>query len=549
MLLFTFFLTTVSCQDPAKPYDYNRYYQFSESDSIRGTLGPMRSCYDVGHYLLDVQVDPVNKTIEGSVKITAQATVDMEHLQIDLFDNMTIDAINYQGQSLDYTRKHDAVFIDIPLIEKGKEFILTVKYHGIPIAAKNAPWDGGFTWSQDENGTPWIGISCESIGASLWWPNKDHLSDEPDSMDVIARVPEGLMAVANGDLMSESSLNGLTSFHWKVDYSINNYNVTLNIADYSHFSDVYTSEVKGDLPLDYYVLKENRKKAEKHFQQTPGVLEAFEYWFGPYPFWEDGFALVETPYLGMEHQSAIAYGNKYKRGYLGRLQPAVLNFDYIIVHEAGHEWWGNSVSCKDHAEMWIHESFTTYMEALYVEFHHGKEIATEYLGFQKGHIANRQPIVGPLDVNFDSWRGSDHYYKGAWILHTLRHAVPESHDWQKYLQSIYSEFAMSHAETSDIVNFTNGYFNQNFTPFFDQYLRHQDIPVFEYRWIKAAGKKAIEYRWNCHETGFDMPFYLIDGDQKIQLQPTTEWQTFESKGLSTELNFPTDLFLVDIEEL
>ncbi len=538
----------VSCQSSDQPYEYERHYTFDRADTLRGMLGPERSSFDVTHYLLDVHISPGDKSLEGVVTMTATCTRSTDRIQLDLFDNMIIDHIAQDGRQLSYHRDGNAFFVDINL-DSAETFMIDIAYHGEPVVARQAPWDGGFVW-KEAGGSPWIGVACEGTGASLWWPNKDHLSDEPDSMDIILHVPNGLMAVSNGDLIHQVQNKDETAYHWKVDYPINNYNVSVNIADYVHFSESYTSDSMGTLDLDYYVLRENETIARKHFQQTAGVLEAFEYWFGPYPFWNDGFALVETPYLGMEHQSAIAYGNKYMRGYLGRLEPAELDFDYIIVHEAGHEWWGNSISTNDHAEMWIHESYTTYMEALYVEYHHDKDVGTQYLLSQRPYISNRQPIIGPLDVNFGDWVSSDQYYKGSWMLHTLRHVIPTDRDWREYLRGLYAEFQMGHATTDEIVAFTNEYFAQDLSAFFDQYLRHQSIPVFEYYWSDVEGKSLLHYRWNAYIEGFAMPFELrVDGSLH-RLDVTQSWQEISSESLgSKNIAFALDRYLVDIKEV
>lgn len=511
-------------------------------------LSPARSSYDVRHYLLDISISPEERSIDGFVQIAAACTESTDRIQLDLFENMVIDDVLSDGRSMPFHREENAFFVEIGL-EAGQDFELIVKYHGYPTVAKQAPWDGGFVW-KEVDGKPWIGVACEGTGASLWWPNKDHLSDEPDSMDIILRVPSDLMAVSNGDLIHQKQDNDIMAYHWKVDYPINNYNVTVNIADYAHFSESYQSDSMGELDLDYYVLKKNEQIAKRHFQQTAGVLEAFEHWFGPYPFWNDGFALVETPYLGMEHQSAIAYGNQYKRGYLGRLEPSELDFDYIIVHEAGHEWWGNSVSSNDHAEMWIHESYTTYMEALYVEYHHDKDMATQYLLSQRPYISNRQPIIGPLDVNFGEWVSSDQYYKGSWILHTLRHAIDPTVDWREYLRSLYAQFQMGHATTDDIVDFTSTYLDKDYTAFFDQYLRHQSIPVFEYFWSEQDGKRFFNFRWDAFTPEFEMPFELRIDSELHRLQVTQEWQSVPESALgSKNIAFALDRFLVDVKQV
>lgn len=367
---------------------------------------------------------------------------------------MKINKIVHKNKDLNFTRLHDAVFVQFPFQPKGTKGSFRVFYEGAPTVALIPPWDGGFVWSKDENGDHWIGVACEGDGASLWWPNKDHLSDEPDSMSIRVAVPDPYLCVSNGNLRSREALNdGYTRYNWFVSYPINNYNVTVNIAKYAHFSDIYTSPDRHELQLDYYVLPKNLEKAKKHFQSVHQTLKCFEYYFGKYPFWNDGYALVETPYLGMEHQSAIAYGNQYMRGYLGGMIPRKMDWDYVIVHETGHEYWGNSISCNDLSEMWIHESFTTYMEALYVEYTYGYKDALQYLDIfrRRPSILNEQPILGPKDVNWEDWTGSDHYYKGSWVLHTLRNAINDDELWFDLLKSFYQENAISNIETEDFV--------------------------------------------------------------------------------------------------
>ena len=388
------------------------FAQFSEADSLRGMLRHERTCYNVNFYDLNLDIDFKTQRISGYNTIRYLVLRGFNVLQIDLFANMQIDSITHQGHKVDFRRKHNAVFVDLgEMQEADKMDEITVYYQGQPRKAVNAPWDGGFTWSKDANKKPWLGVSCEGIGASLWWPNKDHLSDEPDSMRINCTVPKGLTCVANGVMRSQKDDKETSTFEWFVSYPINNYNVTLNVADYVHFSDTFISPTDSTkLPMDYYVLPYNLQKAQKQFKEAHDVLRIFEKYLDKYPFWNDGYALVETPYLGMEHQGAIAYGNQYKPGYMGS-HPAGIPEDYIILHETGHEWWGNSVSCNDHAELWIHETFCTYMESVYVEEKYGYADAVRYLKYHSAYIGNQQPIVGPLNVNYDK-SDSDMYYKG-----------------------------------------------------------------------------------------------------------------------------------------
>jgi len=528
--------------------DFYESYTFTEADTLRGSLRPERTCYDVTYYELDLRILPARRYLEGAVTIHFDALEDFETLQIDLYRNMTIEKIVYRGRELTYRRKHDAVFVDFPATGKGTSGSFRINYHGQPTTADNPPWDGGFVWERDRKGKPWVGVACEGDGASLWWPNKDHLSDEPDSMAIRVAAPKGLMCVANGQLRQTVRQGELVRYDWAVTYPINNYNVTVNIARYQHFEDHYVSASGDSLPLDYYVLPYNLEKAKQHFRQVPRVLEAFEHYFGPYPFWEDGFAMVETPYLGMEHQGAIAYGNQYMRGYLGGMIPADMDWDYIIVHETGHEFFGNSISCNDLAEMWIHESFTTYMESLFVEYTMGYADAMRYLRSQRPFIRNREPILGPLGVNWEDWNGSDHYFKGAWVLNTLRHSLGNHERWFALLKGFYRKHAISNVTTKDFVDYVNAQSGTDYTAFFNQYLRYPDIPTFEYELDAQADGLRLRYRWKAEVDDFAMPLNIEGGSRSQRLHPTTDWQETLLKGWSErEFSLPADRMLIRVE--
>ena len=514
--------------------DYYDNMEFTEADSIRGALRLERNCFDVKHYDLKIDLDINNKSISGQNDMRFQYLENSKSLQIDLFENMEVEEISIDGESCSYFRKYDAVFVILPELKIGNDYTMKIKFSGQPTIAKSPPWDGGFVWSQDKNKNPWIGVACEGTGASLWWPNKDHLSDEPDSMKIAITVPEELMAVSNGNLINTTTLDGRSTYEWNVSYPINNYNVSINVGDYQHFSDVYTSPTKGDLACDYYVLSYNLKKAKEHFKQVDGVLESFEHYFGPYPFWKDGFALIETPYLGMEHQSGIAYGNQYKRGYLGSMIPKDMNWDYIIVHETGHEYWGNSISVKDHADMWIHEGFTTYMEALYVEYHYGREAVNRYLVMQRRFLQNMQPILGPKNVNFEEFGGSDHYYKGSYLLHTLRSVMNDDEAWFDLLRAVYDEYKLSVVETKDIIQFINDYCNEDYTKFFQQYLGHGPLPELEYQLLPKGKNLCVRYKWNSPVENFSMPIEIGKLDETMRLNCTTEWQETKFKKMEPE---------------
>ncbi len=517
--------------------DFYHHLTISRADSLRGQLRPERTCYDVGYYHLGVSLDIPNRTVYGFSEITYRILRDFRRLQIDLFANMAIDSIVQNGVTLAYERDEDAVFVDFPEGQQTASLVGTIKiyYHGQPKVAKNPPWDGGFSWTQDSDESPWVLVSCEGIGASLWWPNKDHLSDEPDSMDIEIVVPDSLMAVSNGILVSEQKMpDHQKSYHWHVSYPINNYNVTLYAGRYAHFHEYYVAMDGDSLDLDYYVLPEHLAKAKQHFAQVHEMLRIYESYLGKYPFWKDGYALVESPTLGMEHQGAISYGNKYKRGYLGGRILKNMDWDYIIIHESGHEYWGNSVSCNDLAEMWLHEGFTTYMEALYVEKKYDYETAVEYLLSQKKNIRNHAPIVGPKGVHFRPMYSTDQYYKGSWILHSLRNAIDNDSLWFAIFRGFYEAHALSHATTQDFVTYVNAQTGGDYTAFFEQYLNYARPPKLLYRLQQRHGKLWCQYKWEADVKGFDMPVRVGRPGHFMRLHPNTkEWKEINLGKMKT----------------
>ena len=405
---------------------------FTRADTLRGSLRPERTCYDVLFYELRLNLDTGQRTIAGSVEMTFKAVDDVRTLQLDLNDSFTIEKITCNNLSLPFTRECSAVFIAFPnAIKKGTQAMLHIDYLGKPKQAKNAPWDGGFVWKRDSNNKPWIGVACEGLGASSWWPCKDHNSDEPDNgVRVMCTVPSNLKCIANGkEELFFSNKNGTTTYSWLVSYPINLYNVTLNIGDYVFFKDSYKNIDGTTFPLNYYVLRENLEKAKRQFTQVKPMMQCYEKFLGPYPFPRDGYKLVETPYLGMEHQSAIAYGNQYKTGYNGNDFSRIgLDFDYIIIHETGHEWWGNSVSCADLADMWIHEGFCTYSESIYVECLFDRKKSLQYINAKKASVLNAAPIKGPYTGVNEEGDG-DMYTKGSLLLNTLRTVVNSDLLW------------------------------------------------------------------------------------------------------------------------
>lgn len=512
---------------------------FTHADSLRGSLRPERTGYDVTFYDLSLSVDPATKTIAGQNTIHYTVVAPFSRMQLDLFANMTISTITQQDKKLTFVRDGNAVFVTMNEPQTaGQSQTLTVIYSGSPIVAKNPPWDGGFIWKKDTlTGRDWITVACEGKGASLWWPCKDHLSDEPDSMRITCRVPAGLTCVSNGVFTGQKAVNSgrQTEWTWFVHYPINNYDVTLNITDYAHFSDTYINADKTKLPLDYYVLPGNLTKAKIHFEQVKGMLACYERYFGKYPFGRDGYKLVETPYWGMEHQSAVAYGNEYRNNPYG--------FDFIIIHESGHEYFGNSLSVADHAEMWIHESFTTYAEALYVECTQDPTKAQNYLNRQRTLIKNQYPMIGPMGVNFDQ-KDTDIYYKGTWMLHTLRHAVGNDSVWFAALKALATEKRLSIVSTKEVVDFLADRTRMPLQPILNQYLYQAKLPLLEF---SPLPDHAIRYRWKAAVTEFNLPVQVRIGTGAWQtLKPTSEWQTATLSAGSGDVSVNTNigLFLV-----
>ncbi|HXH98717.1 MAG TPA: M1 family metallopeptidase [Sphingobacteriaceae bacterium] len=517
----------------------------TKADTLRGMLTSLRTCYNIDYYHLDVKVNIDKKFISGSNLFRFTATQDFKRLQFDLYQNLKIEKVEYKGKMLKYSRLHNAVFVDFPsTIKSGARDAFTVFYSGYPTIALNAPWDGGFVFSKDAAGKPWVGVAVQGAGASLWWPNKDHQADEADSMDISVSVPKGLMNVSNGRLRSKRDLkNGYMRYNWFVSSPINNYNVTLNIADYVHFADEYSGE-KGRLTLDYFVLKENLEKAKTQFTaDVKPMLKCFEHWFGPYPFYKDGYKLIETPYLGMEHQSAVAYGNKYMKGYLGKDLSGTglgLDWDYIIVHESGHEWFGNNITSKDIADMWIHEGFTMYSESLFIECAKGKDAAAKYISGIRAGIQNEKPLLGPYNVNKEG--SGDMYYKGANMLHTIRTIINNDETWLEILRGLNKDLGLKTTTTEEVVSYINTKSGKNLTKTFDQYLRFKDIPVLE---IKNNTDNSISYRWKADVKGFDMPVRIKQTTTSdwILIQPGLEWKTYPNVKFETLL-IDTDNFYI-----
>ena len=510
-ILFIFFLFSISTI-----FSQN----FTRQDTLRGSITPQRAWWDLTYYHLDISVNPENQSIEGSNTINYRVLHPNDEIQIDLQDPLKINKVIQDGKELNFRSEGYSHFIKLKKKQKsGQIKSIKVFYEGKPKVAVRPPWDGGITWTKDSNGNHFVASSNQGIGASIWWPNKDHMYDEVDSMLISVNVPKNLTNVSNGRLRSVEDYGETKTFHWFVSNPINNYGVNINIGDYVMFSEIYDGE-KGDLDMIYYVLRDNLERAKTQFKDAIKMMQAFEFWFGPYPFYEDSFKIVEVPYLGMEHQSSITYGNKYMKGYLGRDLSRTgwgLKFDYIIIHEAGHEWFANNITYKDIADMWVHESFTTYSENLYLDYHYGKEAASEYVIGTRSSIANRSPIIGKYGVNK---RGSDLYSKGANILHTLRQIIANDEKWRSILRGLNKEFYHQTVTTKQIENYilnrigvkigNDGVVNR----FFDQYLRDSRIPVFEYT-IDCSdinNNCKMGYEWGNVVENFKMPIeVIIDG--------------------------------------
>lgn len=506
-------------------------FVFTHADTLRGMLRPERICFDVTFYDLDVKVDPENRSLSGRNTIHFKVIEETKRLQLDLFSNMTIERIvDHKGNNLKYTRDGDAVFVRLAhKLNPGANASLTVTYAGVPVAARNPPWDGGFVWKQSIEGEHCIGVACQGFGASSWWPCKDHQTDEPDSMRIAVTVPNGLINVSNGRLRTRSTpAPGWERFEWFVTNPINTYNVTLNIANYSHFSDTFINIDGHQLSLDYYVMPGNEAKASAQFQQVPPMLRCFEQHFGAYPFLEDGYKLVETAYLGMEHQSAIAYGNRYQNGYLGSAMSEEGRwFDYIIIHETAHEWFGNSLTSADVADMWIHESFGTYMEAVYVECLYGRKAGSNYLVAQKGKVKNDRPIVGIYNVQHEG--SGDMYYKGALMLHTLRQIVNNDTLWWNALRDLAVEFEKQIVDYDKVSHFLSSRLRTELSDFFHVYLRTTEIPLLELRLLRddRARTYAIHYRWKINYSKFFMPVKIWVNHEPLWLQASDEWKILQ----------------------
>jgi aminopeptidase N len=513
----------------------------TRADILRGAYGQYRANNDLLYYHLVVRVDPEKKFLSGKNTIRFKMLKDDTRIQLDLHDALRVDKILLGTTELKYEREFGAVFVDFPqTLHAGRVYSIDFYYSGNPLETGRF---GGIAFRKDPAGRPWINTACEGIGASIWWPNKDQWRDEVESMEISVSIPNELVDVSNGKFMGKSDLgDGYTRWDWLVHYPINNYDVSLNIGKYEHFSDRL-----GDLPLDFYALPEDLDKAKKQFVQAKGMLQAFQHYFGEYPFKKDGYKLIEVPYSGMEHQSAVTYGNHFANGYLERDWTGVgisLRFDFIIIHESGHEWFGNSITAADPSDMWIHEGWTTYLECLYVEFMYGHDDYLKYVNAYKSKVKNAKPIIAERGVNAEP--PQDQYFKGALFLNTLRSVVDDDARWFKLIHDFYQHFKYKNIMTEDIMQFFNQRTGKDLTPIFNQYLRHTAIPTLELKF--NAGEGTVSYRWKVDEPGFAMPVRVGKKDRWQIIQGTTDWQTMKTLLTKDEFDVATDLYYVNVDK-
>jgi aminopeptidase N len=519
-------------QSPARP---------THADILRGSYGTYRANNDLLYYHLDIRVDPETKFVSGKNTIRFRMLQEGTRIQLDLNNSLNVDKILFGATPLKYQRDGDAVFVDFPTtLKAGEIYSIDFYYSGTPITVGRF---GAFTFAKDPSGHPWIYTACEETGASQWWPNKDQWRDEVENMDISVAIPNGLVDASNGKFMGKADLgDGYTRWDWHVNYPINNYDVSLNIGNYVHFSDPL-----GDLPMDFYVLPEDLDKAKKQFTQGKGMIEAYQHYFGEYPFIKDGYKLIEVPYSGMEHQSAVTYGNHFANGYLDRDWTGVgvsPRFDFIIIHESAHEWFGNSITAADKSDMWIHEAWATYLESLYVEYMYGHDDAIKYINGYKVKVKNDRSIVTQRGAN--ATPPQDMYFKGVLFINTLRSIVDDDNRWWPLLHDFYQNFKYQNIMTEDIEQFFSEKTGMNLTPVFEQYLHHTAIPTLELKFNDAAD--SVEYRWKVDEPDFAMPIRVGTKDHWQLIHPTAQWATLNTPLKKDEFQVATDLYYVNVSQ-
>jgi aminopeptidase N len=518
--------------------------RFTRADTLRGSITPQRAWWDAAFYDLHVRVSPADSSISGWNGITYRVTGPAREMQVDLRQPLQVDSMVQDGRRVAFRREGNVFFAALTAPQPvGSTQTLSVWYHGRPRAAQHAPWDGGFVWGQDSTGERWIATAVQGLGASAWWPVKDTQADEPDSQRIAITVPGALTDVSNGRLRSTTrNADGTVTYEWFVTAPINNYDVAVNAAAYAHFSDTYAGE-GGTLTLDFWPLAYHEAVARQQFAQVKPMLQCFERWFGPFPWYADGYKLVETPHLGMEHQSAVAYGNHYQNGYLGRDLSHTglgLKWDFIIVHESAHEWWGNSITTKDLADMWVHEAFANYAEGLYTECREGKQAGARYVIGVRSNVANDRPIVAPYGVNAEG--SGDMYYKGGNMLHTIRQIVADDERWRGILRGLQLTFRHQTVTGQQVRDYISRQSGIDLSRVFQQYLETTEIPVLEYR-IRG---RTLSYRWANVVPGFDMPVRVtLSPGTYTLVHPSEQWKTATVR-LATPADFTVDeSFYVD----
>ena len=531
VMVAVFLQTAIFAQD--KP--------ITRQETLRGSITPERDWWDVQHYNLSVQFFPETKTIKGSNIITFKTVNAGNKMQIDLQTPLAITKITHGSKELKFEREGFVYWVSLEKeLAKGVEDKIEVYWEGRPTESLRPPWSGGITWGRDDLGEHFITTTCQGIGASIWWANKDHGADEPDKgMNINITVPENLVAVSNGRLkkIDENKVEKTKTYRWEVKNPINNYGVNANIGNYVNWSEKYKGE-GGDLDLQYWTLPHQKEVAMKTFQEVPRMLKAFEHWFGKYPFYEDGYKLVAVSYPGMEHQSSVTYGNWFRNGYRGRdvsFTGIGYKFDFIIVHESGHEWFGNNISMKDAADMWIHEGFTNYSENLFVEYHFGKKDGEDYVIGSRKNIRNESPIIGTYNSNREG--SGDMYYKGGNLLHTIRNIINNDEKWRGILRGLNKDFRHQTVTTAQIENYISKQAGIDLSKVFDQYLRNTKIPLLKY---KIEGNK-LTVQYERVVKGFAMPIRVTINGKEVIITPTEATQVImypeELKAFEVNRNF------------
>ena len=538
-MLAIFLLASFASMYPQAAPANQQPSQPTRANVLRGEYGRYRANNDLLFYHLDVRVDPDRKFLSGKVTTRFKMLKDDTRIQLDLHSALNVDKVLFGDVPLKYERDSGAVYVDFPqTLRARKQYTIDFYYSGNPIETGRF---GGITFKKDPSGHVWINTACEGEGASIWWPNKDQWRDEVESMQISVSIPNGLVDVSNGEFVGKKDLgDGYTRWDWLIHYPINNYDVSLNIGNYEHFE-----EHMGKLHLDFYALPEHLEQAKKQFAQAKGMIEAYEHFFGEYPFVKDGYKLIEAPYSGMEHQSAVTYGNRFANGYLERDWTGVgisPKFDFIIIHESGHEWFGNAVSAADRSDMWIHEGWTTYLEGLYVEYRWGKGDGIKYLNGYKAKVQNRQPIIAARNVN--ATPPQDQYFKGALMLNTVRSVINDDKKWFKLLHDVFQHFKYKNIMTEELVQYMNQKSGMNLTPIFDQYLRHTAIPTLDLQFDDAQG--TVSYKWIADEPNFRMPVRVGKKDAWQIITPTTEPQSMKTSLKKDDFEVATDLYFVNV---